>query len=331
MALISVVMPVYNGQRFLRAAVDGILNQTFTDFQFVIIDDASTDATRAILDGYTDPRIQRIHNQKNLGAYISRNKGLAFAKGKYIAFMDADDISLPHRLERQFHYLEQNPEIGILGSQCQMIDADGQNVGVYCVPVDDLQIRWGCLLANPFAAPTVVLRRDIINLNRLSFDESFEVAGDYDLWARILRHTRGANLLEPFVKYRIGVGMTNAQRRTQLENHDLIALRIIREWLSGFEITPAQINQLRALFVGGNSFVSDDLEPLTVLLRLYLDMFLAFREQFRKETGIKALQREEALKLARRFHHPPFQMEWLRLMGRLVAMWLGAPFVNDGR
>ena len=104
--LVSVLMPTFNDAPFLRMAIDSILGQTFTDFEFIIINDGSTDDTSAILDGYHDPRILRLDNSTNLKRAESSNRGLAVAKGKYIARMDADDVSHPERLQKQVHFME---------------------------------------------------------------------------------------------------------------------------------------------------------------------------------------------------------------------------------
>ncbi len=121
---ISVVMSVYNGQSYLREAVESILNQTFTDFELILIDDGSTDATGEILDEYAtrDARIILSRNQNNIGLTRSLNQGISMSRGKYIARMDADDVSRADRLSRQFEFLEKRPEVGVLGSGYQLMD-----------------------------------------------------------------------------------------------------------------------------------------------------------------------------------------------------------------
>jgi len=113
---ISVIMSVYNGEKYLREAIESILNQTFRDFEFIIINDGSTDKTSEILSSYNDPRIVIINNKRNIGLTKSLNKGLKMVKGEYIARQDADDVSLPERLERMVNFLDMNRDVGLLGS-----------------------------------------------------------------------------------------------------------------------------------------------------------------------------------------------------------------------
>ena len=120
--MITVLMSVYNGEEYLRIAIDGILNQTYNDFEFIIINDGSTDQSRNIICSYTDKRIKLIDNDKNNGLIYSLNKGIENASGKYIARMDADDISLPTRLQKQFDYLESNKHFALVGSSAILID-----------------------------------------------------------------------------------------------------------------------------------------------------------------------------------------------------------------
>lgn len=114
---VTILMPVYNGERFLRQTIESILNQTFTDFEYLIIDDASTDTSRDIIRCFNDPRIRLVENVKNDGLIKTLNRGLALAQGEYIARQDQDDISHPTRIEKQFAFLNDNPEIVLLGTQ----------------------------------------------------------------------------------------------------------------------------------------------------------------------------------------------------------------------
>lgn len=320
---VSVVMSVYNGEKYLWEAVDSILNQTFTNFEFIIINDGSTDGTYAILESYDDSRIVSVHNPENSGLTPSLNKGLALAQGEYVARMDADDVAMPHRFEEQVVFLEKHPEIGILGSSCQMIDTNDQEQELYQVPTSDLQIRWTSLLKNPFAHPTVMIRRDVLTQNGLHYDEAFQTAQDYDLWIRLLKHTRGANLSEPLIRYRLCYGVTNAHREAQLKNHDTIALRTIREQSPNSAITLQQVGQLRVLFVGGNQSIPDLDKSRVALAELYCDLFTAFARCYRGEPDLKALQRREAWKIARAVLHAPLLPGWTTVLRRSLSLHPG--------
>ena len=125
MPRVSVILPAYNAEAYLKEAIDSILNQTFPDFQLIVINDCSTDGTEEIIRQYADPRLVPVKNEKNLGIAATLNRGLSLAQGDYIARMDADDISLPHRLERQVAYLDAHPDIAVLGTNVETFDENG--------------------------------------------------------------------------------------------------------------------------------------------------------------------------------------------------------------
>jgi glycosyltransferase involved in cell wall biosynthesis len=202
--VISVVMCVYNGEKYLREAVESILNQTFTDFEFIIIDDGSTDRTEEILDTYTDTRIVRINNLKQSGIAISLNKGVKAARGEYIARMDADDISLPERFQKQVAYLAAHQEIGVLGSNIDIIDENGNKDPTYTwhigLPVDPEVIQWCLLFDNPIKHPTVIIRKSLLN-DVGGYPEDV-VSQDYGLWMRIIKRSKIAILNEVLFLFR---------------------------------------------------------------------------------------------------------------------------------
>ena len=172
MPLISVVMPTYNSIRFIRESIESILNQTFVDFELIIIDDGSTDGSSEIIADYKkyDNRIYVCTNPKNLGIVASLNRGLSCARGQYIARMDSDDISYPTRFQKQIDFLDKYSDVGILGGAVQYIDSDGKTLGMNAYPTDDMAIRWTCLFSNPFAHPTVMIRKCVLEKNGLRYD-----------------------------------------------------------------------------------------------------------------------------------------------------------------
>jgi glycosyltransferase involved in cell wall biosynthesis len=181
---VTVLMAVHDGERYLREAIDSILEQTFSDFEFVIVDDHSADATPALLEKMVDTRIIRLRNTDHMGLAASLNRGLDAARGRYIARMDADDISLPPRLEQQIHYLDEHADIGIVGTNTSYIDAEGQPLFngqlAYSEPLSPAYLRWLLLWKNPLPHPTVMLRRSLIEQTGLRYDPAFETAQDYD-------------------------------------------------------------------------------------------------------------------------------------------------------
>lgn len=199
---VSVVMPVYNGEKYLRESMDSILDQSYTDFEFIIIDDCSTDESFDIIRSYKDTRIRLIRNEENLRLPASLNKGIRLAKGKYIARMDADDISLPNRFFKQVNYMESHPEVAALGASFQAIDCEGCNLYKHHALVDDDLERY-YLIPSPLAHPTVMMRRETIVSNNLFYDVKYSSAQDYDLWLRIRKQFKIANLPDVLLKYRI--------------------------------------------------------------------------------------------------------------------------------
>jgi glycosyltransferase involved in cell wall biosynthesis len=125
---VTVLIAVYNGERFLREALDSVLAQTFTDFELLVVNDGSTDETVTILESYSDQRIRVITNRRNIRVVGSLRRGLNYARGEYIARIDAEDIALPERLEKQVRYLDFHPEVGMVSSRCLAIDEDGRPV-----------------------------------------------------------------------------------------------------------------------------------------------------------------------------------------------------------
>ncbi len=200
---ISVVMPVYNSAEFVAEAIESILSQTFRDFEFIIIDDGSTDESGAILRDYAarDNRI-RYYAQENCGLIASLNRYCPLAKGRYIARMDADDISLPTRLEKQFRFLENHPEIGILGARIQDVDRFLTVRGTWPVPCDPAVIQWFLMFGNCMAHPSVTMRREVLERAGYYRNEAVHVE-DYDLWIRASAISNLANLPEVLLHYRI--------------------------------------------------------------------------------------------------------------------------------
>ena len=198
---VSVVMSVYNGERYLHKAVDSIFRQTFTDFEFIIIDDGSTDGTGEILKWFRDDRVLCVRNEENLGLTRSLNKGLALARGEYIARMDADDISMPERLQRQVEYLDQHPHVGLVGVTPVCIDSAGSEQDRLNLLITNEEIQAQLAQANCFCHGSVMFRRECLDAIGF-YDETFLLAQDYDLWLRIAELFDVANLPEPLYRLR---------------------------------------------------------------------------------------------------------------------------------
>ncbi|MFX1466035.1 MAG: glycosyltransferase family 2 protein [Promethearchaeota archaeon] len=199
--MISVVMAVYNSEKYVQEAVDSILKQTFKNFEFIIINDGSTDKTQEILESYNDPRIVLTH-QKHMGLTKSLNKGIALAKGKYIARQDADDISLPDRLKKQIEFLELHKDFALLGTAAQIIDIRGFYLKTIKYPTDHSSLRIAIKRSNHFWHGSVMFRRQSF-FELGGYQEIFFTAQDYDLWLRFVERFKVANLSDPLYKYRL--------------------------------------------------------------------------------------------------------------------------------
>lgn len=189
---ISVVMSVYNGEKYLRPAIESILNQTFSGFEFIIIDDGSSDRSADIIKSYRDSRI-RLIEQKNCGLSRSLNRGIWESRSKYIARMDADDISLSSRFAKQVDYLDRHPDVGVLGTAVRVIDGCGNESHAWRFLVENDILRWHLCFNDPIMHPTVMMRRGLV-IRAGGYSADMGTAQDYDLWRRLSGMTRLSNL-----------------------------------------------------------------------------------------------------------------------------------------
>lgn len=200
--LVSVVMSVYNAEEYLAEAIDSILKQEFTDFEFIIINDGSTDNSFSIIDEFKslDKRIIFI-SRENKGLIASLNEGICLAKGWFIARMDADDISLPGRLKEQVTFLINNPNVGICGSWAEVF---GDNIPQRLMkhPASTKELKPKLLFSVCFAHPTVLLRKNVLDNFSLKYSEDAHSVEDYELWTRLIKHTEVANIQKVLLRYR---------------------------------------------------------------------------------------------------------------------------------
>ena len=202
MPKISVVMPAYNAEKYIAEAIDSILGQTYEDFEFIIINDCSTDRTEQIILSYDDPRIVYLKNERNSGVAVTLNRGLAVAQGEYIARMDADDISLPKRFEKQITLLREDPSIAICGTGIIVFgkDVDSQK-RLFSRDPDITKIE---LLFTPCVAhPTVLMRKGVLGTNNLEYPVDLEGSEDYGLWWEVAKYGNIVSLQECLLKYRV--------------------------------------------------------------------------------------------------------------------------------
>ncbi len=229
---VTVLMSVYNGEKYLREAIDSVLSQTFGDFELLIINDGSTDGTWEILESYKDARI-RLFNQDNMGLTRSLNKGIQLSRCEYIARMDADDIALPERLGKQVRFLDEHPEIAAVGSFHHEENLT-RAVSIKKFPADDPAIRKILLKKNPISHPTVMIRRSIlIKIGCYNEGEEYKYIEDYELWSRLARAYKLANIPEALVIKRfVPTSICVIHDTRQLENTIHLKMKMLKEGIS---------------------------------------------------------------------------------------------------
>ena len=273
---VSVVMPVYNGETYLQEAVGSIFNQTFTDFEFIIIDDGSSDNSWQILSNCAteDERIVLVRNHKNIGLIKTLNKGVALAQGKYIARQDQDDVSLPERLAVQTAYLEQHQEVGLLsGTYYRFFVAQGER-SLRQPPLTDTEIRWQLLFGNVLCHPSVMFRRQLFKRDEPIYHDA-PYAEDYDLWTRLIQRTRAASLPMPLLIYRVHKNsMCATNRDEQMRKVAEISARQIQALLPAHSFTPAKVEILRRCY-SAQSLRQSEIALCPVMFQL----FHAFEQQ----------------------------------------------------
>jgi glycosyltransferase involved in cell wall biosynthesis len=212
---ISVIMPAYNQALFIRDAVESVLGQTLTDFELIIIDDGSTDGTARILKELSahDQRIFVITNTQRSGVSVSLNSGLDHATGKYIARMDADDVSLPDRFQIEYDFMESHPEVFLIGAWVLKIDATGHEIGISKQPIDPAQVARRLTQTTCFWHPTIFFRQ-----SDLRYRVKMHHVEDYDLYLRLLTdHKIIQNIPQVVLKYRIHPGSISLKERGKQE------------------------------------------------------------------------------------------------------------------
>ena len=244
--LITVLLPVYNGFKYLDEAMKSILNQTFQNFEFIIIDDGSTDDSVKIIKSYDDNRIRLVENRNNPGQSETLNKGLSLTRGKYIARMDQDDISMPERLKKQFEFMENNLDIDVCGSWLQLM---GKYDGIVELETDSERIKINLLTNQNLAHPAVMIRKDTLVKYDLNYNPTFTIGNDYDLWVRMFDDCSFANLPEPLLKFRMH---DNQYSKIMWEQNNAETNRILTNLLKKIGIHPDDSDLIihKKLFTG---------------------------------------------------------------------------------
>ena len=214
MPKVSVLMPVYNtNEEHLREAIESILHQTFSDFEFLILDDCPEDSREDIIKSYNDKRIKYSKNEKNLGITPSRNKLINMAKGEYLAIFDHDDISLPERLEKQVAYLDANPDVGVVGAWVKEFPKNK----IWSYPAENDDIKLSLVKHCAIAHSASMIRKSVLDTHQISYEEIFTPSEDYGLWCRLIGVTNFHNLPEVLFHYRKHGNNTSKKQRTKMQ------------------------------------------------------------------------------------------------------------------
>jgi glycosyltransferase involved in cell wall biosynthesis len=286
---VSIVMPVHNAAGTLDEAVCSILAQTFLDFEFIVVDDGSNDDTARILEKYArmDGRV-KVFRQSNEGMIPALNRGCRLARGQFIARMDADDISLPQRIETQLKYLEADPEIGILGTWASRIDENGGVVGEWCLSPSPKVLKWNHFFTVCVIHPTVLMRREI--LERLNFYRPDAIhAEDRDLWLRASAITEFSNVPEILLKYRVwGKSTSRRLKREYAETQINLLALFISEFLNS-DVSVEAVARLQGMKL-------EDLEDIRSAAALFERIY----HRFLSENSLASEDRKEISWLAAR-------------------------------
>jgi len=253
----SVVMPVYNGAETLKEAIDSVLSQTYENFELIIVNDGSTDNTLNIIKSYTDDRIVIINNEVNQTIVPCLNRGLKESNGKYVIRMDADDICVESRFQKQVLFMEKHPDIGICGSWAKSINLEGDNIGLMKYEKDDNIIKFKMLYECHLLHPAIIIRKEILIENRLAYNPRHYISEDYDLFTRLIDYTKFSNIQEPLLLYRSTETSLERETTNKLdEYYSEIKLKLFKN--IGIEINKSQLN-LYSLICNQSFFSEKDL------------------------------------------------------------------------
>ncbi|MFZ5553777.1 MAG: glycosyltransferase family 2 protein [Bacteroidota bacterium] len=274
---ISILMPVYNGEKYLRDAIDSVLKQSYRDFELLIIDDGSSDRSPEVIKSYNDSRIIVIRNEKNQGLISVLNKGIKLAKGKYIARMDADDICSKHRLARQVEFMNRHKNAVACGSFYFMLL--GKKKALTDLPVSDEEIRCFLLFNSPLAHPSAIIRKETLDIYDIQYSPAFPHAEDFDFWSKLSEYGTLHNIPEPLLTYRVHPDQITNTGTLQVDKISSVT-QIRKRNLSSFGIdfNEEEIMVHNLLSDGGKPDTREKLENCSK----WLQKLLAHNEQNRR-------------------------------------------------
>lgn len=257
--VVTVLMPVYNAEKYLKEAIESILNQTYKEFDFLIIDDGSTDGSETIINSYKDSRIIFLKNERNMGIVKTLNKGLSLIDSEYICRMDSDDIAVPKRLEKQLLYMENHPEVTVAGSSIEKFNDQGAKK-VLKVRTDPKRLKTHLLFDNALMHPTVIMRNSVLKRHDLSYDENHIAMEDYGLWQKVSLVSELGNLDEVLLNYRENEEGISQLAKKDVERRDLAYVNVYSHYfdLLGIALEERDITLYRQ-FISGKGKLEDSI------------------------------------------------------------------------
>ncbi len=275
---ISIVMPVYNGLPYLPQAIESILSQTFINFEFIIINDASKDRSLEVIRSYSDPRIKIIDNPKNLHLISSLNIGLRAAQGKYVARMDQDDISFPERLNKQYDFLQSHPDVILVGTWSNIMNSVEKFIKVHKNPLRSNVLKYELMFGNTITHPSIMFRKEAIQ-NIGGYGVEWINTEDYNLYSRLIRSHKLANIGEPLINYRVHKTSLTNEKSSQVVMHENTK-KIIRENISHYITLSDSDHQLITQVLIARH--ADSKLPLSLMMRaqhLHREIYLSFLQK----------------------------------------------------
>lgn len=290
--IITVIMSVYNADEYLEYTIASIMNQTFKDFEAIIINDASNDNTKLILSKIKDPRFIIINNTVNKGLTVNLNTAINMARGEYIIRIDSDDICLEERFQKQLDYLRNHPKVDVLGTNAYLIDMHNSIVGVTDEETDLRRIKTKTMFLNPFIHPTIMAKTDV--LKNYFYNESYRTCQDFELWTRIQKKCCFANMCTPLIFYRLNAkGATRSARNKILDRIELL-VPIVSQSINqhGLDVSEDTLKKIIALALQAKCYDKEDVYKAYSIVRdADIDREMAF--SCVRYFGLNLIQKKE--------------------------------------